>query len=99
MDTIAFERPAIHHEKSDVAADRVRQIGLGDQVAGSARRLEDLVEIGLVLGLDLENVLAARPLQRLQDDAVRVVFDEAADFLDASGNHRRRSDDLRKSWK
>jgi hypothetical protein len=41
-----FKRPAVHQEQADVALLGRRDIGLGDDVAVAADRLDHLVEVG-----------------------------------------------------
>ena len=71
-----LQRPAVHQEEADVALLRRRHIGLGDDVAVALDRLDHLVEVATLLGVDLEHARAARSLQRLQDDVAAMRLGE-----------------------
>ncbi|MNY00050.1 hypothetical protein D3C86_1325300 [compost metagenome] len=94
---VTHQRPAIHHEEADITILRSRQIGLRDQITLKADRFENLVEIGLLAGADLEDVLAAGTLQRLDDDALGVAIGKGAYFIDIARDDRGGADDFRKA--
>ena len=52
---VDLKRRSVHQEEANVALLRRGDIGLGDDVAVPADRLDHLVEVGLVLRIDLEH--------------------------------------------
>ena len=89
---VALKRQAVHHEEADVAGHRLRNVALRNEVSLARDRLEDLVQVRVAAGADLEHVLAARALQWLQDHPARLLVDEGADFLDALRDQAGRAD-------
>src|SRR5690606_3430352 len=83
---VALQRQTVHQEEAHIAFCRFGHKALGDEITFFTHRLEYLLDIGILARSDLEDVLATRPLQRLEDDALLLRIDEAAYFVDALGD-------------
>ncbi len=84
--TTMAQRKAVHHEEPHVPVLRLRQILLCDHVAVAADGVDHLVQVGEVVGPDQEHALAARSLQRLEDDVASLLCGEFLDLAEIAGN-------------
>jgi hypothetical protein len=74
-------------------------IGLGDDIAVAADRLDHLVEVGAVLRVELEHSGTARALKRFEDDVALVLLGEGLDVGRVLGDQRFRARLAGKLWK
>ena len=85
LDAVGLEDLPVEEEQPDVAVGGLGQFLLAEEVAVAGHRLDHLVQVDVVFGVENEHAVASRPLEGFDDGLAVVVGDEGPDLVARPG--------------